>query len=176
MRWVGTLLGVALGACMVVGCTAGTDDSSARHRSAGATATVTGAVVHGCRVTAVHTGAVPPDIPGFTGNGNPPWMGDRDFAAILWYARDARAVMRVGGRMAPGTNTKILWWVQDAGAEPLVIHGKEATTGRTFTQRVDGVGGGQYPSVPVVPAAGCWTLTETVGHRTAGAVTIAVRG
>lgn len=122
----------------------------------------------------MHTGPVPTEVPGFSGNGNPPWMGDGDFAAILWYARDSRAVMRAGGKMAPGTNTKILWWVQGAGNESLVIRGKEATTGRTYTQRVEGIGGGQFPSVPVVPAAGCWTLTETVGQDTAGAVTVAV--
>jgi len=81
--------------------------------------------------------------------------------------------MRAGGRMSPGFATKIFWWIPDGG-DTLVIRGVEAASGRHFIQTVAGIGGGQFPSVPVVPGKGCWTLTESVGGRTVGAITIPV--
>lgn len=102
-----------------------------------------------------------------------PWIGDERFAAVLFYATAADQTMRAGGTMGGGLSTKILWWVA-SGGDDLLIRGTEARSGRTFTQQVTGIGGGQFPSVPVVPSAGCWTLTETVAGRTVGAITIPV--
>ena len=53
-------------------------------------------------------------------------------------------------------------------------HHRLHLTSRSFTQSVAGIGGGQFPSVPVVPSKGCWTLTESVGGRTVGEITIPV--
>lgn len=102
-------------------------------------------------------------------------MGDDGFVAVLFYADGADPTMGTGGRMTGRGSlvSKIFWWVPGGGND-LVIHGRERATGRVFTQAVSGIGGGQFPSVPVVPAAGCWTLTETVGGRTVGAVTLPV--
>ena len=67
------------------------------------------------------------------------------------------------------------WWVARQRAGPLVIHGREASSGRTFTQWIGlGVGDGQYPSRTVVPSAGCWTLTATIGGEKVGAITVPV--
>jgi hypothetical protein len=101
-------------------------------------------------------------------------MGNQGFAAVLFYAQGSDIVMRAGGTMAPGRNTKILWWVKGAGNDPLVIHGRESASGRRFTQRVESIGGGQYPSIVVVPAKGCWTLDETVSGRYVGTISIPV--
>jgi hypothetical protein len=106
--------------------------------------------------------------------GSWPWMGGARFAAVLFYAahRDS-PMMYAGGQMPNGSITKILWWVARQRAGPLVIHGREASSGRTFTQWIGlGVGDGQYPSQTVVPGAGCWTLTATIGGVKAGAITV----
>lgn len=102
-------------------------------------------------------------------------MGDGRFAAVLFYARGIDITMRAGGEMAKGSSTKILWWVA-SGGDVLTIRGKETVSGRSFTQTVTGIGGGQFPSVPVVPVRGCWTLTESVGGRDVGEITIPVTG
>jgi hypothetical protein len=107
--------------------------------------------------------------------GSWPWMGGARFAAVLFYADGDSPVMDAGGRMPHGKITKILWWVARQRAGPLVIHGREASSGRTFTQWIGlGVGDGQYPSLTVVPSVGCWTLTVTIGGEKAGAITVPV--
>lgn len=102
-------------------------------------------------------------------------MGGARFAAVLFYADGHSPVMDAGGRMPHGKITKILWWVARQRAGPLVIHGREASSSRTFSQWIGlGVGDGQYPSLTVVPSAGCWTLTATIGGEKVGAITVPV--
>lgn len=127
-----------------------------------------------CPVTTVHTEAVPTAVPGFVGAGGP-WMGDARFGAFLFYAGGADPTMRAQGRMTASLRTKILWWVT-GGGDVITIRGREHGSGRTFSQVVQGIGGGQFPSVPVVPTAGCWTLTESVDGQDVGAITIPVIG
>jgi len=75
--------------------------------------------------------------------------------------------------MPNGDITKILWWVAHQRTGPLIIHGREARSGRTFTQWIGlGAGDGQYPSQTVVPSAGCWTLTATADGKKVGAITL----
>jgi hypothetical protein len=100
-------------------------------------------------------------------------MGGARFAAVLFYAHGGSPEIYAGGRMPNGNITKILWWVARQRAGPLVIHGREASSGRTFTQWIGlGVGDGQYPSQTMVPSAGCWTLTAAIGGKKVGAITL----
>lgn len=125
-------------------------------------------------MTPVHMQAVPAVVPGFTRNaGSTPWMGDARFAAVLFYASGSNPTMRARGKMTKTQTTKIFWWVAEGG-NTLVVRGKERASGRSFSQVVEGIGGGQFPSVPVVPSAGCWTLTGSIGGREVGAITIPV--
>lgn len=130
-----------------------------------------------CPVTAVRTGPVPSVVPGFSTTLGPatPWMGDARFTAVLFYANGADPTMRALGRMRTGTSTKIFWWVA-GGGDVMTVRGEELASGRTFRQVMTGIGGGQFPSVPVVPSAGCWTLTESIDGRDVGAITIPVTG
>ncbi len=129
--------------------------------------------IAGCAASTVHTGSGH----GSSGleNTGVPWIGNDHFIAVLFFARPGDETMRAGGsQTTTGTQTKILWWAEDSGSDPLVIHGHESRTSGDFTQSVDGIGGGQYPSIVNVPTPGCWTLTETVGNQTVGAITIPV--
>lgn len=101
------------------------------------------------------------------------WIGNNDFAAVLFYSRDGDSVMTVGGKMPDGGNTKILWLVRRAAPGPLTIRGSERAGGPMFGQEVDGAG--SYPSTVVVPRRGCWTLEVSVAGRNVGLITIPVR-
>jgi hypothetical protein len=75
-------------------------------------------LVDGCLVPPVHSGPLPAPVAGFSDDRaiGLPWMGNRDFLAILFYAKDSNdIVMSAGGKMAEGQNTKILP-PRDAGA------------------------------------------------------------
>lgn len=100
-------------------------------------------------------------------------MGDKDFAAVLFYSDGHNPQMRAGGKMTPGKSTKILWSIPKAGDAELTVNGI-SDNGHTFAQRITGIGGGQYPSVANVPTAGCWTLRETVRGKTVGTITVPV--
>lgn len=131
-------------------------------------------VVPACAVTPVRSDPLPAAVPGFVPGATGPWMGSDDFVAYLFYPlATTDPTMRAGGRMSAGMATKVFWWVR-SGGDTLVIRGVEATSGRTFTQTVVGIGAGQFPSVPVLPGAGCWTLTESIAGKTVGAITIPV--
>jgi hypothetical protein len=135
-----------------------------------------------CRVSPVHTGPLPSALPGQPSapasarrQGSWPWMGETQFAAVLFYARGGNPLMFAGGQMPNGNITKVLWWVARQRTGPLVIHGREASSGHIFTQSIGlGVGQGLYPSQTVVPGAGCWTLTVTIGGDKVGAITVPV--
>ena len=135
-----------------------------------------------CRVTPVHTGPLPSALPGQPSAsatarrlGSWPWMGDTQFAAVLFYAEGDNPLIYAGGQMPNGNITKVLWWVARQRTGPLIIHGREASSGRTYTQPIGlGVGQGLYPSQTVVPSAGCWTLTATIGGDKVGAITLPV--
>jgi len=133
----------------------------------------------GCAVTALRTSALPRAVPGFTDAARRPgattWMGDDRLVAVLFYSIDGTRTMRAGGRMTADRVTKIFWYLP-GGGDRLTLRGTEAASGRAFTQSIEGIGGGAFPSVPIVPAAGCWTLTASVGARTAGSITLPVIG
>lgn len=101
------------------------------------------------------------------------WIVTNDFAAVLFYSRDGSPIMTAGGKMPDGRNTKILWLVCDPVEGPLTIRGSTPSGGKTFVQRVEG--GGNYPSIVVVPNAGCWTLEASLAGRKVGEIAVPVR-
>jgi hypothetical protein len=101
------------------------------------------------------------------------WIGNRDFAAVLFYSTAGSSVMTAGGKMPDGRNTKILWLVRHPRAGKLTIRGSTNKSSRTFVQRVDG--GGNYPSIVVVPTAGCWTIKASLAGSTVGQITVPVQ-
>ncbi len=187
--WVLVGLGCAVLGTVTTGCTqshpaATKPSSSAAAKPAASTSAPVSAprpsstprspVTAGCAVTTVRSDPLPVAVPGFVPGTTGPWMGSDHFVAYLFYTVGTTdPTMRAGGRMSPGLSTKIFWWIPDGG-DTLVIHGVEATSGRSFTQRFAGIGGGQFPSAPVVPSEGCWTLTESIAGKTVGAITIPV--
>jgi hypothetical protein len=123
-------------------------------------------------VTPFRSGPLPVGLDsGFVGT-PPPWMGDEDFAAVLFYASRADPAMLPGGKAPNGGSSKILWLIRDSTG-PLTIHGTELRKGATFTQEIDG--GGSYPSIVDVPSSGCWSLKATLQDREAGSITLPVR-
>ncbi len=91
--------------------------------------------------------------------------GDHFVAYLCHPAATTDPTMRASGRMSAGSTTKLFRWIPNGG-DTLVIRGAETASRRHFTQTVAGIGGGQFPSVPVVPGKGGWTLTESIAaHR-----------
>jgi len=169
---VGTGSLALLAVAALAGCTA--HHSTSIPTATGSAAQTTAST---CPITTVRTDPLPAAIPGFIPTNGPagPWMGDARFAAVLFYAAGDDPTMRAQGRMAAGQTTKVFWWVA-AGGDTMTVQGREQRSGRTFSQVMEGIGGGQFPTVPVVPSAGCWTLTVSVSGRDVGAITIPVTG
>lgn len=126
-----------------------------------------------CVISTVHYSHPPAAVPGFMPRAvGLPWTGDDHFVAVLFYARDDSPDIPVGGQWAGGgRNAKILWWAEGA-TDRLRVHGRESGGARQFTQSFPTVGGGQYPSIVVVPEPGCWTLDATVAGRKVGTITV----
>lgn len=162
-RGTAAVLISSLGLCAVTGCTSEPPREKAAP-SAGDTS---------CAVTEVRKDALPEALDqGFTDPSSPPpWMGGDDFAAVLFYADDDDPTITPGGKAANGANTKILWLIREADG-PLTVRGIETTRHNSFTQEVTQSDGISYPSIVVVPSAGCWRLEASVSGRVAGVVTL----
>jgi hypothetical protein len=131
-----------------------------------------------CRATPVHYSA------GRKGGLSPiPWAKlGRTGRAFLFFYFDELADGRVNQSSGAvlythgGTgnfSTKILW----APAHPRSSARLAATrldAAGSFTQRLPRAGGGGFPSVVSIPAAGCWKLTLRTGKRRASIVVRAV--
>lgn len=76
------------------------------------------------------------------------------------------AAIYAGGRAPDGSNTKVLWLTPGNGM-PLRIWWSRLDGPETFAQTLTAAGNpvGAYPSIPVVPAAGCWLLRLRVDGR-----------
>ncbi|MDP9094518.1 MAG: hypothetical protein M3N95_16660 [Actinomycetota bacterium] len=94
----------------------------------------------------------------------PNWIGDSNAVAVLFYAPTADITIGTHGTSGVGRTSKILWFVAGSPAEPLTMRARNLTTGSRVVQTFEGAGG--YPSIPLLPDAGCWDLLETVGART----------
>jgi hypothetical protein len=82
-------------------------------------------------------------------------------------------VIYVRGRWALGA-TKILWSAGRGAGATLRVVGKRLDGAGTFSQRLRSSGGGNFPSIVSIPAAGCWRLTLRSGRIRASVVLRAV--
>lgn len=161
-----------VGLLAIGGCTGSAE--SAPPQSAGASAGSGGSAGGegvGCAVSAVRKDPLPAGLGGGFSDPNmpPPWMGDDDFVAVLFYAENDDPTLKPGGEFPGGKQTKILWLIRDA-VGPLTIHGSAPGPQGDFTQQIDG--SGSYPSIVVVPREGCWTIDATVDGRHVGSVVL----
>jgi hypothetical protein len=81
-------------------------------------------------------------------------------------------VMYTGGGTS-AFSTKILWAPSHPGSQA-TISGTRLDAGGSFRQRLARAGGGVFPSIVTVPAAGCWKLTLRAGKTTGSVVVRAV--
>jgi hypothetical protein len=78
---------------------------------------------------------------------------------------DRRALLYVGGRSPDGMNMKVLWIVRRHWGASLKLDGRRLDRPGAFTQRFPMALSpvGNFPSIVVVPRAGCWRLTARTG-------------
>lgn len=120
----------------------------------------------GCDTTSVRTGPNPVDGT-FTR-----WVGATPSASVITAALSLHvpgvdgAAIYAGGRAPDGSNTKVLWLARGNGM-PLRLWWKRLDGPETFKQVLKAAGGvsGAYPSIPVLPAPGCWLLRARVDGR-----------
>lgn len=124
-----------------------------------------------CPVSNVRREAIPEAL-GWDDRGPATWIGDNTFAAVLFYSSEGSPTMTVGGRMPDGRNTKVLWLVPNPAEGQLEVRGS-TPDGATLSQRFDGAG--NYPSILIIPAPGCWTFSISVGReKQIGSITVPV--
>jgi hypothetical protein len=95
--------------------------------------------------------------------------------AWSWKTPEGGALLYAGGKTPTGGNTKVLWRARPLGGT-LVVNGSRLDTQGAFRQEFKGAGGppGYWPSIVVVPEAGCWLLTvRIVGQGGAAGVIVA---
>lgn len=109
-----------------------------------------------------------------------PWVsagrrGREIFGYLFYYTPELRATKRLkiyaGGECPGGGSTKILWFVRQAVSPLLTITGDQLDGVATFQEQhrsaSAGGSGTVFPSIVVVPNAGCWRLTVRNGGKTA---------
>jgi hypothetical protein len=123
----------------------------------------------------------PPATPGNAPN--VPWVRSGAVVGYLfyygatgpWQQQRDRVLIPVGGS-GPGFSSKILWYVPGGGGR-ITIWGRRLDGSGTSVsvQRIGGsAGGGYFPTITVVPNAGCWRLTVGSGRRSARFAFVAV--
>lgn len=144
--------------------------------AAGVAAPATGTMT--CDATPVHFTAG-----GTRGLSNVPWVKvGRAFRAYLFFYAAELADSRVN--QASGTviytgggtsafSTKILW-VAHHPSPSAIVTGQQLDGSGRFTQHLSRAGGGQFPSIIRVPAAGCWKLIVRSGRSRASIVVQAI--
>ena len=91
-----------------------------------------------------------------------------------WTTPEGGALLYAGGRTPTGGNTKVLWRARPLGGT-LVVSGSRLDGQGAFRQEFKGAGGqpGYWPSIVVVPEAGCWLLTvRIVGQSGAAGIVV----
>jgi hypothetical protein len=93
-----------------------------------------------------------------------------------WTTPEGGALLYTGGKTPAGGNTKVLWRARPLGGT-LVVNGSRLEGVRAFRQEFRGAGGppGYWPSIVVVPEAGCWLLTVRIVGQTGAAGIIVAR-
>jgi hypothetical protein len=96
-----------------------------------------------------------------------------------WLTPEGGALLYVGGRTPEGGNTKILWrTTRDASysSGELTLRGMRLDGPGTFRQTFPEVSpAGHWPSIPVVPSAGCWLFTVSIGGQPGAAGILVAR-
>jgi hypothetical protein len=96
-----------------------------------------------------------------------------------WVTPEEGALLYVGGRTPEGGNTKILWRTTRDASLPsgeLTLRGTELDGPGTFRQTFPEVSPlGHWPSIPLVPNAGCWLFTVRIGGRPGAAGILVAR-
>jgi hypothetical protein len=124
-------------------------------------------VASACIAAPVST-AAPPD----SGAPTIPWIHAGPVSGYLfyygangpWKTQPERVMITAGGGVPGGYATKILWHVR-GGSLSVSLVGRRLDGPGRFTQHFSGVGGGFFPSIVVVPNAGCWRITVRSGAR-----------
>jgi hypothetical protein len=92
-----------------------------------------------------------------------------------WTTPEGGALLYAGGRTPTGGNTKVLWRARPRGGT-LVVNGSRLDGQGAFRQEFRGAGGpqpGYWPSIVVIPEAGCWLLTvRIVGQSGAAGIVV----
>jgi hypothetical protein len=109
-----------------------------------------------------------------------PWVEDSTASvtgSLYYYTpklrRRAHAMIGTLGRAESGRVTKILWWVDGKGSPTLTIAGNRTDAASSFRQTITGPSLGDnttFPSIVMIPAPGCWTLSIHSGS-TSGSIT-----
>ncbi len=88
-------------------------------------------------------------------------------AGWSWRTPEGGALIYAGGRTPSGGNTKVLWRTTRDTSRPygeLVLDGTQLDGPGTFQQvRPEVSPSGHWPSIPVVPNAGCWLFRVRIG-------------
>ena len=71
--------------------------------------------------------------------------------------------MYTGGKTPDGGNTKVLWRAERRHEGFVELLGHRIDNAGSFRQVLGHVGNGYFPSIVVVPEAGCWLLTVRSG-------------
>lgn len=95
-------------------------------------------------------------------------------AAWGWRTEEGSALLYAGGRTPDGGNTKVLWRATQPGGL-LTVRGTQLDGFGTFRQTfTEAAPSGYWPSIVVVPTAGCWLLTARGIGKAAGIVVVRV--
>jgi hypothetical protein len=84
-----------------------------------------------------------------------------------WRTPEGGALLYTGGRTPTGGNTKVLWRTLRETGRPygeLALQGTQLDGPGTFRQTFSETNpSGYWPSIPIVPQAGCWLFTVRIG-------------
>jgi hypothetical protein len=98
------------------------------------------------------------------------------FGAWSWKTPEGGALLYTAGTTPTGGNTKVLWRARPRGGT-LVVTGSRLDAQGAFRHEFKGAGGqpGYWPSIVVVPEAGCWLLTVRIVGQTGAAGIVVTR-
>jgi hypothetical protein len=194
------ILGLAILIMLVAGCTTSsqqrTQASPVLSPGASPSASVTqlkpeGALPSSCPATPIYQGG---KANAFVSSGIP-WiqaqpassgiLGHLFYTPFTLAEKSAYRFLHTGGvNPVDGANTKILWTIDHASiSDTLQVDGTNLSNpGKTFHQTINpgsspaaNLSQNQYPSIVVVPSAGCWKLQITSGQAS-GTITMWVVG
>lgn len=127
-----------------------------------------GALIASACISASVSYATPPD----PGAPSIPWVHAGPITGYLfyyassgpWKTQPDRVLIATRGGIPGGYRTKVLWHVR-GGAGTVMLIGRRLDGPGEFRQRFLSISGGYFPSIVVVPSAGCWRITARSGRR-----------